>query len=272
MNRLARTAKSLASLLPAPFDSRAVEALRWLARPEVRRSRLRTRQILARVGGPTNILGGPFKGLRFHGPSISAQGGYLPKLFGCYELECYPAIARIIQRSPANVVNIGAAEGYYAIGLLARIPHAEGICFEMETPFHGAIRTLALQNGVAGRLTIRGECTRRGLSHALEHQGRTLVVCDCEGAEDDLLVPDAIPRLRQVAILVELHEQLRPGVMARLRARFAPSHTFTVFESRGRERSDAPVSSALSQEDFIFAMDEGRASTMHWFLLEPVDW
>ncbi len=272
MSRIGSATKVLAGLLPAPLDLQAVEALRWVLRAEARRTRIRTREVFERLGRPAQVLGGPFQGMRFHGPGISTQGGYLPKLLGCYELECHPAIAEILRGAPETVVNIGAAEGYYAAGLLINLPRARAVCFESEKPLHGAIRTLARKNGVLERLDVHGGCTRSALREALAAPRRTVIVCDIEGGEGDLLDTEAIQRLRGVAMLVEVHERLSPGVSSSLRSRFAGSHALTVFASRGRERRDVPVARALSPEEFSFATDEGRTSPMEWLLLLPHGW
>jgi hypothetical protein len=272
MSRVGAAAKALAGLLPAPLDLQVVETLRWALRAEARRSRVRTREVFERLGRPGQVLGGPFQGMRFHRPGISAQGGYLPKLLGCYELECQPAIAELVRGTPETVVNIGAAEGYYAAGLLINLPRATAVCFEVEKPLHGATLALARRNGVRERLDVRGACTRSALREALAAQRRTVIMCDIEGGEGDLLDAESIPRLRDVAILVEVHERLAPGVSSSLRARFAASHAMTVIASRGRERSDVPAARALSPEAFRFATDEGRTSTMEWLLLVPQGW
>jgi hypothetical protein len=74
------------------------------------------------------IQSGPFKGMHFTTRSVSA--GWSPKLLGCYEEEVQPLLERVLNRGYRQIVNIGAAEGYYAVGLALRIPDAEVWVFD----------------------------------------------------------------------------------------------------------------------------------------------
>ena len=74
------------------------------------------------------VAGGPFKGLRYVDSAMGSTLG--PKLLGTYEKELNHIVERIIARAYGTVVNIGAGEGYYAVGLATRMPDSRIICFE----------------------------------------------------------------------------------------------------------------------------------------------
>ena len=57
----------------------------------------------------------------------------VPKLIGSYEEEVHLIIEEIIRRRYSIVVNIGCAEGYYAVGFALRIPDAIVYAFDIET-------------------------------------------------------------------------------------------------------------------------------------------
>jgi hypothetical protein len=72
---------------------------------------------------PIEILDGPFTGLKFVG--CSNLGTIVPKWIGTYESQLQPIIESIIGSGDyRTVIDIGAAEGYYAVGLAWRLPHA----------------------------------------------------------------------------------------------------------------------------------------------------
>jgi hypothetical protein len=54
-----------------------------------------------------------------------------------------------------------------------------------------------------------------------------VVICDIEGAEGALLDPAAAPGLVHADILVEVHEGMRPGLVALLTGRFTATHRIT---------------------------------------------
>src|SRR5947209_6694984 len=84
---------------------------------------------------------GPFAGTRYiHGAVGSA---YVPKLLGIYERELNARIEHACALKFPLIVDIGAAEGYYAIGLARRNPQARVLAFEMEAKGQSALKHMA---------------------------------------------------------------------------------------------------------------------------------
>src|SRR5206468_6903171 len=102
----------------------------------------------------------------------------LPKLVGTYECELIPAIEAICQAGCDRIVDIGAAEGYYAVGMAMRNPRAEIVSFEMNPSARYYLRRLAQRNGVSDRVTIQGECVVDSLRSSLAGARRPAVICD----------------------------------------------------------------------------------------------
>jgi hypothetical protein len=196
----------------------------------VQRGRRRARQqglvaaasshLWSETGG--RIASGPFKGLRYIHEAVGSQ--WAPKLLGTYEMELAPVIEGIIAKAPAQVVNIGAAEGYYAVGLAWRMSGTRVVAFEAQQARHKLLKDFAAANGVAERIEVRGACLPDSLNDALQGGASTLVICDIEGAEVELLDPHEVPALRLADILVELHDFVNRDVESVLRERFAPTH------------------------------------------------
>ena len=136
----------------------------------------------------------------------------LPMLLGTYECELNPAVETICGAGCDRIVDIGAAEGYYAVGMALRNPGVPLVCFEMNASVRYYLRRLARRNGVRPRIKILGECTPAALETALDGAERPAIICDCEGAEDLLLDPVRVPSLRRALILVETHEGMVDGV------------------------------------------------------------
>jgi len=187
--------------------------------------------------------GGPFAGLVF--PPAAVGAGPLPaKLVGAYECELHDVMEERIAARPSRVVNVGSAEGYYAIGFARRLPHAAVIAFDPDREAQRLTRLGARANGVASRLQQRGLATAGEISD-LGPDADTLLFVDCEGAEDDLLDPDRLPCLRVTPIVVELHEHVVPGIGERLTGRFQATHELTRIwaAERASFHLDAPFAS-----------------------------
>ena len=167
----------------------AMHRLRWRRSPVARITRAYVRH-----HGLT-VRAGPFAGMVY--PEFAVGRGELvvAQLLGAYERELQPAIERVVAAAPEQIVDVGASDGYYAVGLALRCPRSSVHAFELN-PFPAEVcRRLAEVNGVAGRVQLRGECRREDLA-ALEDRP-SFVLSDCEGGEDVLMDPDAVPLLRR---------------------------------------------------------------------------
>jgi hypothetical protein len=73
---------------------------------------------------------------------------------GTLEKELHWAIEKAISRSPTTVLNIGCAEGYYAVGFALRLPHAKVVAAEADPKSRRAIRRNTELNA-PGRRVLR---------------------------------------------------------------------------------------------------------------------
>jgi hypothetical protein len=190
----------------------------------------------------------------------------LPMVLGTYERELITALEEICRAGCDRIVDIGAAEGYYAIGMALRNPAAEVTCFETNPSVRHYLRKNARRNSVRARLRIAGECTPAALDAALEGAARPAVICDCEGTEDTLLDPQRVPGLRRALVLVETHEGMVIGVERHLVERFAPTHDIEVIRNRPRTRNDLPDGCPLTDDEAAAAMDEHRRRAEWMFM------
>jgi hypothetical protein len=227
---------------------------------------------IIRSGAAGRVCSGPFVGMNYVETSVGSA--YYPKILGTYELELHAAVERIQTFGVRHIINIGAAEGYYAVGLARRIPGAKVVAFEGEARGRALTATLAALNGVSDYVEPRGWCTRETLSGALAEFRDAAVVIDAEGAEKQLLDPAATPALRTCVILVEVHDFIHRGLGEVLRRRFERSHAVEEIWSRPRTIGDFPLplsrlAGRFLEEALAATMDEKRPEPMRWLLLWP---
>jgi len=221
----------------------------------------------------SRVLRGPFRGLQYIGESVGSA--YIPKLLGIYERELNAVIERACSLGFHLILDIGAAEGYYAVGMAIRNPQAQVVGFEMELNGQTALSQMAVLNGAASRVAIRGKCEPADLTALLRNarDDRTLVICDVEGYEDNLLNPALVPALRHVWTLVELHEFVRPGITQLLVARFESSHAIEQIWQDTRSRAEYPfrtLGTTLLPSSYLdWAVSEWRPETMSWLWMKP---
>ena len=222
---------------------------------------------------------GPFSGL--HYPERAIGSAYLPKLLGTYERELAPVIEEVCSRRPSLIIDVGAAEGYYAIGLARRNPQARVIAFEQEALGRSALEQAALLNGVHPRVQIRGRCGPAELEAALAANcnggrvatTRSFVLCDIEGDELVLLNPAIVPALKHASVLVETHDFVHAGTTDELRKRFDGTHLIRIIQQEPRSGGEFPFrtiwTSMLPRSYLDWAMSEWRPVRMNWLWMTP---
>lgn len=246
-------------LAAEPHADNLAKALRYLAKW---RSELIGNTIAARSGSV--VLSGPFAGMNY--PVRAAEGARAARLLGAYEASLAPVIETIVARGYDLVIDVGSAEGYYAVGLARRMPGARVLACDENPKAQDLCRTLAAANGVADRVILQGRLDHAGFDQCRGH--RSLVICDIEGAEEALLDPGEAPGLLEADILVEAHDCLKPGLSAVLAARFAASHRVRRIDRR-IDASGLPAwMESLGDLDRLLALWEWRIGPTPWLWME----
>ena len=216
------------------------------------------------------VYSGPFRGMKYLSQAFCSA--LLPKVLGTYELELHPVIEAACELNVDRIIDIGAAEGYYAVGFATRCPGRQVIAFELDVQARNLAEELIRMNGVSGTVTLMGKCEAHDLA-ALTLQGTSLVVSDCEGYESELLNMDRVPGLMRSYILVETHDFIVAGVTDLLLDRFAATHDIVRITQLNRRREDFPISDwyirRMQELDLQGAMSEGRPVTMDWLWMIP---
>jgi hypothetical protein len=231
---------------------------------------------LVRAASRHRVVAGPFRGMRLELSPLSRRH-HMGYILGSQELELRDAIEQIIAKRYRAILNVGAADGYYAVGLALRSPHSRVIAFEALPELHPVITRTARENGVANRIAVLGTCGLDELRHHLnDTTGRTLVLMDIEGAEAKLLDPAAVTELARADILVETHDAFVPGCTETLIERFRPTHEIFRYAARPRALSDYPADFLpLLKRWFpnfaVELMHERRAGTQQWLYLVAHD-
>ena len=152
---------------------------------------------------------GIFKGMKY--PSMEAAGSALGlKLAGMYEEELIPVLERIMQKGYEKIIDIGSAEGYYAIGLARAMEEVEVEAYDIDPYARKLLDGMRKINCVDSRVHINSLCTKETLIN-MELGKKSLVISDCEGFEKELFDKESAGALQSVDILVEVHDNLEKG-------------------------------------------------------------
>lgn len=210
------------------------------------------------------VLSGPFKGLRY--AVRASEGSRNARLVGCYEACLHGVIQKIIASGYKLVIDVGSAEGYYATGLAMRMPKARVMARDVDPKARAACAAMAEANGLSQRVEIGGEMTHADFDICAAQ--KTVVFCDIEGAEGVLLDPVAAPGLLKSDILVEVHEGMKPGLVALLTARFSPTHQVMRIERRLDDSGLPDWTQSLGDLDRMMLMWEWRSTPTPWLWIK----
>ena len=214
----------------------------------------------------TVVMEGPLKGLDFL--SESAEGCHIAKLLGCYEQPLLPYIEEAIQANYPTILNVGCAEGYYAVGMARRMPSTKVLAFDLNPKAQETCTRLATKNNVADRVTVGALFNPEDFANYANQ--KVLVLCDIEGAEGELLNPALSPALKGMDIIMESHDCLIPSITQEMINRFKDSHTITLVEDNGqRQLQNAPKwFNNLAHLDQLLATWEWRSGPTPWLVMK----
>jgi hypothetical protein len=215
------------------------------------------------------VQGGLFAGMVLPNRACWADGDLLPKLLGCYEVELQPSLASFVETKPGLVINVGAAEGYYAVGLARLLPDVFAHAFDNAEAAGDICREAARLNGVETRISTAGTCTPEILQLLLPRANNPLLICDCEGYERDLLDPHKVPALAGTTIVAECHDFIDASITQTLADRLGASHQLYAVREGPRDPSSMAFLQPLGSLDRWIAVCEYRPCTMHWLIAHP---
>jgi hypothetical protein len=215
------------------------------------------------------VLGGPFKGMLYENRTYF--GPVTPRWLGSYEKELLQAIESIRKFNPDVIIDIGAAEGYYSIGLARMFPSAKVVSYETNPLSLWQQRALKRLNKAAN-LLIRRYCSQKDLSKHGEN--RCFVLSDIEGCELDLFSDEVAASLRSSVVLIELHSYGNldiDSVASILEQRFTSTHSVSYITPVCRTAKDIEIEYPLTFDDqrMVSAMNEWRSQAQKWMYCVP---
>jgi hypothetical protein len=231
----------------------------------------RGKSIIKKISPDYDILNGPFTGIKY--PSIDiTELTLVPKIVGSYEQQLLPVLNEIASKEYATVIDVGCAEGYYAVGLARMFPDAVIHCYDINQHDLDFCKAMANLNGL-NNLTFNNFCSPQTLID-FEYKSKSLLFCDCEGYELELFTKEAVSALKTTDVLIEMHDVVNPIISSTLIKRFENFHDIQIFNNANIDYSALKGLEQLSNAEKAFAVYEHRGGLyqnifMEWAFLTP---
>jgi len=216
---------------------------------------------------------GVMKGLKLLLSATWGRGDRAGMLLGLYERE----VAGLLQKympGRSTFIDIGAADGYYAVGMLVAGLCDECVAFEASEKGRASILDLAKINDFENHIKILGAANENTLSElSKNHQlDRSVILCDIEGEEINVFNDNSIAILDGSIIIIELHRYKGLNVdqvEAILRSRAKKYFHVETVKSGARFPLDIPELEQYDEDDKWLICSEGRAYSQSWLVLVP---
>lgn len=217
----------------------------------------------------TTVRNGFFKGLKY-GSTHSVGSSLYPKLLGSYEAELTDVLTKFKYNNYTLVIDIGCAEGYYAIGLAVQFPSATVQAYDTDAKALEYCKQLAAINNVTNQVQLNNSCTAATFDE-LKMPCTSLLICDCEGYERELFTRHNISRFVQSDLIIELHPFAAPDIKEYLLQLFCESHHCIIISSHDNARKISDYKNSLqglTTFEEQKAVEEGRPYTMDWLVAQ----
>jgi hypothetical protein len=223
---------------------------------------------------PPRVVCGPFAGMLYGRKAYGSS--LLPKILGTYECELHGFIKNLKKFELG--LDVGAAEGYYAVGLLYASVCHRVIAWEISKEGRKLSQELADNNEVAERLEIRGECSLENLAQTIRQSvaSECLLIIDCEGYESALIEGLEREELAKCWLIIETHDFVKQGIHNRIKSQMEKTHVVVEMFAAKRTPADMPANLQWPQRvlknKFLgrLAMSERRPAANGWLCCKPL--
>ena len=215
---------------------------------------------------------GPFRGLKFSTDSWWGESDRANMLLGLYEQEILTSLENIPTRYK-TFIDLGAADGYYGIGVLINDMFERSYCFEISETGQGIINRNAILNGVSDRVNIMGIAEKDFYTQLPQHEPeQSVLFVDIEGGEFDLFDKALFNTFCKSIIFIELHDWVKDGdeKIKKLKQDAEDHFSITELTTGARDLSKFEELKQMSDTDRWLICSEGRPRLMTWLRLDPL--
>ena len=217
------------------------------------------------------VKNGLFKGMKYPG-KVSRYSTLFPKLIGSYEKELLVVFEEICKQEYTHILNIGCAEGYYAVGLAMRFPSAAVYAYDIDKDAIRLCRNMAKINGVEERVHLASVCDINTLE-GFSSTKKCLIISDCEGCEKDLFTQEIAKLFNHHDFLIEIHDFVDITISSIIRQRFERTHLIKVVKSiddlKKAQLYFYEELKRYNHNDKKILLQEKRPTIMEWFYMTP---
>jgi len=222
------------------------------------------------------VIYGPYRGMFFSENNHWGIGDLGPKIIGLYEFEVQNKLLELVTNFEIeNFVNIGAAEGYHAIGIAKKTRIQNFVLFEIDKKGQEILKENILKNELKKNITIENEANLNAIYelHKKLDFSKTLFLIDIEGSELELFNDEILELLKNSFLIIENHKFLLSETKQikyqKLFDKLNDNFKMQILRNTGRNISQINEISDFSENELMMISSESRPKMMEWLVLTP---
>ena len=211
---------------------------------------------------------GPFMGMVINSNQFWGQGDKSSKILGIYEKETQDLMVKIQEKNNySTFIDIGGADGYFAIGSLVSGLFKECHVFEVTKTGRDSLQNSATANNVTELIKIHGKATSRDLVQ-IDNLNNSLILCDIEGGEYELFDEKLINEIYPSDIIIEIHNNAK-FPLEQFEKTFAHIYSINKFMQGPRSLKEFNELKKFNDNNRALISSEGRSYMQEWWHLSP---
>ena len=217
------------------------------------------------------VAHGIFKEMKLNKKMFWSRNDLITHILGVYEEHILNQLIKFSKIDDTVFINIGAADGYFAIGAAYSGLFKKVYAFEIQEEGRKILNENAKVNNCDKNILIKSEANFDTLKDLIDIHKSAVVLIDIEGGEFNLLNDETLKLLRDCNIIIELHPaQVNKGYEKQKNLINYSKNFFDVSIIK-RESYNPNLFQELDQftdEERLISFSEGRDNNMSWLILE----
>jgi hypothetical protein len=215
---------------------------------------------------------GTFKGMKLSKNTYWSKNDIITHILGVYEKHVLKKIIEFSKKGNYPFIDIGAADGYFAIGMAFSETFKKIYAFEIDEEGRRSLNRNIENNLCKDKVVVDIEANFENLKEIVDKNKSAVILIDIEGSEFDLLDDNLLKLLSNCYIVCELHPTLSTNGFEKQNMLINNAKAFFDVSTIQRESYSPNKFSELNEftdEERLIAFGEGRENNMNWLILEP---
>ena len=215
---------------------------------------------------------GTFKGMKLSKNTYWSKNDIITHILGVYEKHVLKKIIEFSKKGNYPFIDIGAADGYFAIGMAFSETFKKIYAFEIDEEGRRSLNRNIENNLCKDKVVVDIEANFETLKEIVDKNKSAVILIDIEGSEFDLLDDNLLQLLSNCYIVCELHPTLSTNGFEKQNMLINNAKAFFDVSIIQRESYSPNKFSELNEftdEERLIAFGEGRENNMNWLILEP---